>query len=380
LFRRAFRIEIPFYAHSKVPEWLFSAVGGFRFRMPVVDTALKIALLGPPGSGKGSQCVRIKERYPDLCYINPQMMLRDEIHRQTPQGVAAQSKIVNGEIIDSSVYTQLMLDRARSQACKAGYILDGVPIDVKQAEAFVQQGEELDAVIFLDVDDETVIRRTSGRWVHQRSGRIYHDTFARPKAYGFDDETGEKLQQRADDTPVVAHARLDTFKANALALREFYCTSADMYAAARAEVNKAAKKAAKEAAKAARNATQQLHQQLEHPPQGDAAAGPVTGDNNTVTASTATTTTTTKASPASGVASIAAEKEQAPAASPPAAAAEDSVQGYLVTRFQKRLPTIATVDANGGLETVRTRIFKAIDEAITAKKDRIAKAKWFGIW
>uniref|UniRef100_A0A7S1L865 Adenylate kinase active site lid domain-containing protein n=2 Tax=Neobodo designis TaxID=312471 RepID=A0A7S1L865_NEODS len=300
-----------------------------------LPTSIKLALLGPPGSGKGSQCVRIKERYPDLCYINPHMMVREEIHRGTPFGLEAQKKIFSGEVISHDTYNSLFLERARSAACAKGYILDGMPTEVKQAEALVKQGEEFDAVFFLDMSDETVMRRTSGRWVHQRSGRIYHDTFARPKAPGYDDETGERLTQRADDSPVVAQQRLDAYKKNAAALREYWSVSAGEH-----------KRRLKEAAEAAKKA----------------AAKAVSADDATPPASSSDAT---------------------PAADASSTAAEPMVEGepsYKPEVFCKRLPRVATVDAEGGMETVRGRVFAALDEAIKEKHARVSRGGWWKFW
>jgi adenylate kinase len=348
--------------------------------MPVVDSAMKVALLGPPGSGKGSQCVRIKERYPDLCYINPHMMLRDEINRQTPLGVASQSKLLGGETIPNETYTQLMMDRAKSAACKAGYILDGVPMDVKQAEAFVKRGEELDAVLFLNVDDETVLRRTSGRWIHPRSGRIYHETYARPKQPFIDDETGEKLVQRHDDTPAVARARLDLYRSNVTALREYFAVSAGDYNKRLMDAERAAKRAERDAKKAAEATKDKTIANAV--PGADPAATPLApigqGDAAPVD-SNAAVPVVAAAMPAVP-APVPTATSTADNASNAAAAAAAVDPPYEPTVYPKQVPILMDVDGNGSLDTVRSRIFKAIDQAVHAKRERIAKLKWFKLW
>lgn len=303
--------------------------------MPTTAASIKMAILGPPGSGKGSQCVRIKERYPELCYINPTMMLRDEINRHTAVGSAAQRKMLDGEIIPPETYTDLFIAKAQSPACKAGYILDGMPTDVRQAQDMLAKGEQLDAVILLDISDEAVMRRTSGRWVHQRSGRIYHDHFARPKQPGYDDETGEKLIQRHDDSPMVAEQRLNAFRQNSESLVEYVRTSA-------ADAKKAAKAAAAAAAASAKNA---------------AAAAP--------------------SPPADGEA--AKQAQQAPEEAAPAE--QDATDApFKPTRFYKEAAWVKSVDANGGLDTVRQRVFAAMDEALAAKRDRDARKRWWRLF
>lgn len=330
--------------------------------MPHQLGVMKIALVGPPGSGKGSQCVRIKEQYPELCYINPHMMLRDEIHRQTPRGVAAQAKMLNGEVIASDTYMALLLERARSSACKAGYILDGMPTDVRQAETLVGNGEELDAVLFLAMTDDNVLRRTSGRWVHQRSGRIYHDHFARPKQPGVDDETGEKLVQRHDDTTVIARQRLDTYTRNRAALETYLRTTEGDVKARLAEQKKAAA--------AAKSQEQQQQKKKEQQ-----AASPPPPPPATPPPAAADATTGSSSSNGSGAKASSPSTQATGATVDPAEPPVDEL--YIPYVFAKTAPYVAEVDANGTLDVVRKRVFTAIDAAIEAKKERARLNRWW---
>ena len=188
---------------------------------------MTIALVGPPGSGKGAQSVRIRERYPKLCYVNPMDLLRDEIVRQSTMGEAAVAGLSLAKPVGDADLVKLVKKKVDSVSCAAGYILDGFPKNVAQAQQFAEAGEDVDGVLRLEVPDATVTDRLGGRWIHRASGRIYHARFAPPQKAGHDDVTGEALEQRADDKPDVVQARIAAYRKAETSLLECYSVKED---------------------------------------------------------------------------------------------------------------------------------------------------------
>ena len=183
---------------------------------------MKIILLGPPGSGKGSHRVRVRERYPLLCYANANELLRNEVVAKTPFGVDAQMGLAAGRPVPDAAMLELVLRFLKAPACSLGFILEGLPRNAEQAEALSAAGHRVDALVELAVPDDAVVARTSGRLVHRASGRIYHDAFAPPLHVGKDDVTGETLTRRLDDTAAVARERLAAYRAGVKSVKRYF--------------------------------------------------------------------------------------------------------------------------------------------------------------
>lgn len=171
---------------------------------------MKIILLGPPGAGKGTQSGLIKEHF-EIPEISTGHMLRKAIADKTPIGLEVQSLIASGSLVPDQIMIELMKKRLEEPDCQRGFLLDGFPRTLAQAQALAQSGIALDCVIELAVPDEVLIKRLTGRWVHPQSGRTYHVTEHPPMRAGYDDATGEALVQREDDTPETVRRRLTVY-------------------------------------------------------------------------------------------------------------------------------------------------------------------------
>jgi len=171
---------------------------------------MRLILLGGPGAGKGTQANYIKERY-GIPQISTGDMLRAAVKAGTPLGVEARKVMDAGGLVSDEIILGLVKERIAQDDCANGFLFDGFPRTLAQAEALREQGVNIDAVIEIDVDDEEIIKRMSGRRVHPDSGRTYHVVFNPPKVEGKDDVTGEPLVQRDDDTEETVRKRLQVY-------------------------------------------------------------------------------------------------------------------------------------------------------------------------
>ncbi len=171
---------------------------------------MRLILLGGPGAGKGTQANFIKERY-GIPQISTGDMLRAAVKAGTPLGIEAKKVMDAGGLVSDDIILGLVKERIAEDDCAEGFLFDGFPRTLAQAEALREQGVDIDAVIEIDVDDEEIIRRMSGRRVHPGSGRTYHIVFNPPKVEGKDDVTGEPLVQRDDDTEETVRKRLQVY-------------------------------------------------------------------------------------------------------------------------------------------------------------------------
>src|SRR5678815_5523468 len=182
---------------------------------------MKLILLGPPGAGKGTPANFSREQ----CAI-PQIstgdMLRAAVKAGTPLGVAAKKVMDSGQLVSDDIIIGLVKERLKQPDCKRGYLFDGFPRTIPQAEAMKAASVALDYVLEIDVPDEEIITRMSGRRVHPASGRTYHVKFNPPKAEGKDDVSGEPLVQRDDDKEATVRSRLDVYRKQTRPLVEFY--------------------------------------------------------------------------------------------------------------------------------------------------------------
>ena len=159
---------------------------------------MKIILLGAPGAGKGTQAQFLTKQF-EIPQISTGDMLRAAIKAGTEMGKMAKEFMDAGKLVTDEIIIGLVKERIAEADCKNGFLLDGFPRTVPQADALKDAGVAIDAVIEIDVPDEEIVNRMSGRRVHQNSGRTYHIVYNPPKVEGKDDETGEELIQRADD-------------------------------------------------------------------------------------------------------------------------------------------------------------------------------------
>ena len=182
---------------------------------------MRIILLGSPGSGKGTQAQFITEKFA-IPQISTGDMLRAAVREGTPLGIEAKKVMDAGGLVSDDIILGLIKERIAHSDCKNGYLLDGFPRTIAQAEGLEKMGVELDYVIEIAVDDEEIIKRMSGRRVHMASGRSYHVVFNPPKVAGLDDVTGEPLIQRDDDTDETVRKRLNVYHEQTKPLVGFY--------------------------------------------------------------------------------------------------------------------------------------------------------------
>ncbi|MDZ7736101.1 MAG: adenylate kinase [Gammaproteobacteria bacterium] len=182
---------------------------------------MKLILLGPPGAGKGTQAAFITERY-DIPQISTGDMLRAAVKAGTELGKQAKQVMDAGELVSDDLILALVEDRIQQSDCANGYLLDGFPRTIAQADGMQQYGIDIDCVVELKADDEEIIRRMSGRRVHPGSGRTYHVTFNPPQQPGVDDVTGEPLIQRDDDEEETVRKRLEVYHEQTSPLVDYY--------------------------------------------------------------------------------------------------------------------------------------------------------------
>ncbi len=171
---------------------------------------MKIILLGPPGAGKGTQAEIICKNF-SIPHISTGDMLREAIANETATGKLAKEIMDAGNLVSDDVIISLVKDRIKEEDCKNGFLFDGFPRTIPQADALENQEIFVNVVLELTLKDELIINRMSGRRVHQPSGRSYHLEFNPPEKDGLDDVTGEPLIQRDDDKPETVKNRLDVY-------------------------------------------------------------------------------------------------------------------------------------------------------------------------
>ena len=186
---------------------------------------MKLIILGAPGSGKGTSATYLREKY-NLAHISTGDIFRANIKGGTPLGIEAKSYIDKGQLVPDSLTVSMVEDRLSQDDCNKGYILDGFPRTIAQAEALdemlAKKGESIDAVLSIIVDDETIKGRVSGRRVCEKCGESYNVTFRPTKVEGVCDACGGNVVQRDDDKPETVEARLKTYYANTQPLIDFY--------------------------------------------------------------------------------------------------------------------------------------------------------------
>jgi len=182
---------------------------------------MRLILLGPPGAGKGTQAVFIKERF-GIPQISTGDMLRAAVKAGTPLGLAAKKVMDTGGLVSDDIIIGLVKDRLKEPDTANGYLFDGFPRTIPQAEAMKHAGVAIDYVLEIAVPDADIIDRMSGRRVHLSSGRTYHVHFNPPKAEGRDDATGEPLIQRDDEKEETVRKRLEVYHAQTSVLVDYY--------------------------------------------------------------------------------------------------------------------------------------------------------------
>ena len=182
---------------------------------------MRIILLGAPGAGKGTQAQFIMEKY-GIPQISTGDMLRAAVKAGTPLGLQAKDIMASGGLVSDDLIIALVKDRIAQDDCAKGFLFDGFPRTIPQAEALQEAGVDIDHVLEINVDDEEIVSRMSGRRVHPESGRTYHVVYNPPKTEGKDDVTGEDLIQREDDQEETVRKRLGVYHEQTKPLVGFY--------------------------------------------------------------------------------------------------------------------------------------------------------------
>jgi adenylate kinase len=184
---------------------------------------MRVILLGAPGAGKGTQANLIKEKF-GIPQISTGDMLRAAVKAGTPLGVAAKKIMDAGGLVSDDIIINLVKERIKDSDCANGFLFDGFPRTIPQAQAMKDADIRIDYVVEIDVADSEIIQRMSGRRVHPASGRTYHIVFNPPKVTGKDDATGEELVQRPDDAEETVIKRLNVYHEQTKPLVDYYTT------------------------------------------------------------------------------------------------------------------------------------------------------------
>ncbi|KQP35221.1 adenylate kinase [Pseudorhodoferax sp. Leaf274] len=182
---------------------------------------MRLILLGAPGAGKGTQATFICKQF-GIPQISTGDMLRAAVKAGTPLGLQAKSVMDSGALVSDDIIIGLVKERITQPDCAKGFLFDGFPRTIPQADAMKAAGVKLDYVLEIDVPFDAIIERMSGRRTHPASGRVYHIRFNPPKAEGLDDATGEPLVQREDDSEATVTKRLDVYSAQTRPLIDYY--------------------------------------------------------------------------------------------------------------------------------------------------------------
>lgn len=187
---------------------------------------MRIILLGAPGAGKGTQAQFLMAKF-GIPQISTGDMLRAAIKAGTELGKKAKEVMDAGQLVSDELIIGLVKERIAQEDCKAGFLLDGFPRTIPQADAMKENGVDVDSVIEFDVPDEVIVERMGGRRVHAGSGRVYHIVYNPPKVEGKDDETGEELSIRPDDEEETVRKRLGIYHEQTKPLVDYYKKEAD---------------------------------------------------------------------------------------------------------------------------------------------------------
>ena len=187
---------------------------------------MRIILLGAPGAGKGTQATFLREKF-NIPQISTGDMLRAAVKAGTPLGLEAKAFMDSGGLVPDAVIIGLVSERIKDADCQNGFLFDGFPRTIPQAEAMKNEGVGIDYVVEIDVPDSAIIERMSGRRSHPASGRTYHVKFNPPKVAGKDDVTGEDLVQRPDDAEATVMTRLAVYHSQTKPLVEYYANWAN---------------------------------------------------------------------------------------------------------------------------------------------------------
>ncbi|KZY72445.1 adenylate kinase [Oleiphilus sp. HI0071] len=182
---------------------------------------MRVILLGAPGAGKGTQAQFITEKY-DVPQISTGDMLRAAVKAGSPLGLKVKEVMASGGLVSDETIIQLIEERIKDEDCANGFLFDGFPRTIPQAEALKKQGIVIDAVVEIAVEDEEIVSRLSGRRVHEASGRVYHLKYNPPATDGKDDITGDALVQREDDKEETVRKRLDVYHSQTAPLIQYY--------------------------------------------------------------------------------------------------------------------------------------------------------------
>ena len=182
---------------------------------------MRAILLGPPGAGKGTQAQFICEKF-GIPQISTGDMLRAAVKAETEMGLKVKAVMDSGGLVSDDIIIGIVKERIAQADCENGFLFDGFPRTIPQAQALQTAGVSIDTVLEISVDDEEIVTRMSGRRVHEASGRVYHVVFNPPKQEGVDDETGDTLLQREDDKEETVRIRLNVYHEQTKPLVGFY--------------------------------------------------------------------------------------------------------------------------------------------------------------
>ncbi len=187
---------------------------------------MKLILLGAPGAGKGTQAQFLTEKY-GIPQISTGDMLRAAVKAGSPLGLKVKEVMASGGLVSDETIIELIEERIKEDDCQSGYLFDGFPRTIPQAEALKKRNINIDAVVEINVPDEEIVKRLSGRRVHEASGRIYHVDHNPPTVPGKDNETGDALIQREDDQEETIRKRLGVYHSQTSPLVEYYSAAAE---------------------------------------------------------------------------------------------------------------------------------------------------------